>query len=66
MTVPASSSKNADLIGIPVKVVIGKSLAEGTVEISLRRDSGIKEAIPVAEAAAHVMRLVIGLKSEMG
>ncbi len=30
--------KDADLIGIPVQVVVGRSVAEGTVELRLRRD----------------------------
>ena len=62
---PGVKFKDADLIGIPVKVVIGKSLSEGTVEISLRRDSSSKQAIPVGEAAAHVMGLVSGLRAEI-
>jgi prolyl-tRNA synthetase len=62
---PGVKFKDADLIGIPVKVVIGKSLSEGTVEISLRRDNGNKQAIPVGDAAAHVMGLVAQLKAEI-
>ena len=62
---PGVKFKDADLIGIPVKVVIGKSLSEGTVEISLRRDSNTKQAIPVGDAAAHIMSLVAGLKAEI-
>ena len=61
---PGVKFKDADLLGIPVQVVVGKSLAEGTVEISLRRDKAGKEAIPVADAAAHVRRLIAGLKAE--
>jgi prolyl-tRNA synthetase len=62
---PGSKFKDADLLGIPVQVVVGKSLAEGTVEVSLRRDKAGKEAVPVADAAAHVRRLVDGLKAEI-
>ncbi len=62
---PGSKFKDADLLGIPVQVVVGKLLAEGTVEISLRRDKAGKEAVPVADAAAHVRRLVDGLKAEI-
>ncbi|MGI4788375.1 MAG: proline--tRNA ligase, partial [Janthinobacterium lividum] len=61
---PGSKFKDAELIGIPVKVVIGKSLSEGTVEITLRRDSASKQAIPVGDAAAHVLSLIAQLKSE--
>jgi len=61
---PGVKFKDADLIGIPVKVVVGKSLSEGTVEVSLRRDGANKAAIAVADAAAHVTGLVQSLKAE--
>ncbi len=48
--------KDADLIGIPVRVTVGeKGLAEGKVEVRPRR-SGETTAIAVAEAVAHVQR----------
>ena len=62
---PGIKFKEADLLGIPVKVVIGKGLAEGTVEVSLRRDAGQKEAVPAASAAAHVSGLINGLRAEV-
>jgi len=62
---PGVKFKDADLIGFPVKVVVGKSLLEGTVEVSLRRDSSSKEAVAVADMAAHVDGLVKGLKAEL-
>ncbi len=62
---PGSKFKDADLLGIPVQVVVGKSLAEGTVEISLRRDKAGKEAVPVADVAARVRGLVGELKAEI-
>ena len=61
---PGVKFKDADLIGIPVKVVVGKSLSEGTVEVSLRSDGANKAAIAVADAAAHVVSLVQSLKAE--
>ena len=61
---PGVKFKDADLIGIPVKVVVGKSLSEGTVEVSLRSDGANKAAIAVADAAAHVVGLVQSLKAE--
>ena len=61
---PGVKFKDADLLGIPVKVVVGKSLAEGTVEVSLRRDAANKSAVPVMGAAAHVAGLVESLKAE--
>jgi prolyl-tRNA synthetase len=48
---------DADLIGIPVRIIVGKkSLAEGKVEIGLR-STGEKKQVPVAEAAAHARAL---------
>ena len=45
--------KDADLIGFPIRVVIGKkSLEAGGVEISHRKD-GAKQVVPVAEAVAN-------------
>ena len=61
---PGVKFKDADLLGIPVKVVVGKSLSEGTVEVSLRRDGTNKSAVPIADAAAHVVGLVQMLKAE--
>jgi prolyl-tRNA synthetase len=55
---PGAKFKDADLVGIPVRVAVGKkSLADGKVEVKHRRE---KEArlVPVAEAAAHVAALV--------
>jgi prolyl-tRNA synthetase len=50
--------KDADLIGYPVKVVVGRSLAEGNVEVSLRREKGVTRAVPVDGAAPEVARLI--------
>ena len=63
---PGVKFKDADLIGIPIKVVVGKSLADGNVEVNLRSDPSAKEAVPAASAAAHVGGLVARLKSEIG
>ncbi len=49
--------KDLDLIGIPVQIVAGKGLAEGTVEVGLRRE-GQRQSVPAGEAAAFVARLV--------
>ncbi len=50
--------KDADLIGYPVRVVAGRTAAEGKVEVALRRDPSAREAVPLAQAAAHVAALV--------
>jgi prolyl-tRNA synthetase len=50
--------KDADLIGIPVRIVVGaRGLAEGTVELSLRRDREKHLVAPtdvVARAVAEI------------
>lgn len=57
--------KDADLLGLPVRVTIGKkSLAEGHVEIKLRREAD-RRAVPLASAADEVARLVNDLKAEL-
>lgn len=50
---PGVRFKDADLIGVPWRITVGKKLAEGKVEIVNRRTKEI-EAVPVAEAAAWV------------
>lgn len=50
--------KDADLIGIPFQVVIGRGLAEGQVEIGSRKSKGSRQSVAVEEAAAYVGRLI--------
>jgi prolyl-tRNA synthetase len=55
---PGVKFKDADLIGIPVRVVVGaKSLADGKVEVSLRRDRE-KRLVAPGEAAAKAIELL--------
>jgi prolyl-tRNA synthetase len=55
---PGVKFKDADLIGIPLRIVVGaKNLADGKVELKHRR-SGNVELLPVAEALAAVKALV--------
>ena len=57
---PGVKFKDADLIGIPVRLVVGaKSLAEGQVELSRRRD-GEKILVPVDNAIEKVKELLAG------
>jgi prolyl-tRNA synthetase len=50
--------KDADLIGFPLRVVIGgKGLQEGLIEVKWRTDTGPTK-VPVAEAVATVLRLL--------
>ena len=57
---PGVKFNDADLIGIPVRVVIGqRGLAEGNVEMSLRRTPREKVPVPVAGAADKVMEMLV-------
>ncbi len=57
---PGVKFKDADLIGIPVRLTVGaKSLADGKVEVSLRKDRE-KVMVTPAEAVAKVMELLAG------
>lgn len=50
--------KDADLIGFPVRVVVGKKgVEQGQVEISLRRDKS-RRTVRIAEAAGAVRELL--------
>ncbi len=56
---PGVKFNDADLIGVPVRVVVGaKSLADDRVEVSLRRD-GEKLLVPTAGAVAKVLELLL-------
>jgi prolyl-tRNA synthetase len=55
---PGVKFKDADLIGIHVRVNVGaKSLADGKVEVSLRRDRE-KQLVPPGEAVGRVLELL--------
>ena len=57
--------KDADLIGIPVRVTVGKkSLAEGNVEIKLRHESQ-GQKVPTQEAAGKTAEIVDSLKERL-
>ena len=64
---PGVKFADAELLGVPVVVVVGRGLAEGVVEVRPRRApegaSGRPEGeqVPVADAADHVERVVRGL-----
>ncbi|MGH9659737.1 MAG: proline--tRNA ligase [Bryobacteraceae bacterium] len=50
---PGVKFKDADLIGIPFRVTVGKKLAQGQVELVRRKDRTSTD-VPVAQAAASV------------
>jgi prolyl-tRNA synthetase len=57
--------KDWDLIGIPVQVVVGKGLADGVVEIGLRRDCGERSVTPVQDAVRAATALVAAEKANL-
>jgi prolyl-tRNA synthetase len=57
---PGSKFKDADLVGTPYRVTVGKGFAkDGTIEIRARRD-GRTVSLPLAEVVAHLVDLVRG------
>ena len=59
-TSPGVKFKDAELIGNPVIVVVGKSLEQGNVEVRVRK-SGDKQEVPVADAVSAISALVATL-----
>ena len=49
--------KDAELIGVPTIVTVGRGLVDGTVEVKDRR-TGEREEVPGAEAAGHLLGVV--------
>jgi prolyl-tRNA synthetase len=57
--------KDADLIGIPIRVTVGKkSVVEGNVEVKLRAEPQ-SEKTPIAEAPRKVVELINRLKERL-
>jgi len=56
---PGVKFKDAELIGVPTIVVVGKGLADGVVEVK-DRATGEREDVPAEQVAAHVVRVVRG------
>ena len=56
---PGVKFKDAELLGVPTIVVVGRGLADGTVEVRDRR-SGEREEVAVGEAAERIAALVRG------
>ena len=55
---PGVKFKDAELIGIPVIVVVGKALEFGNVEVRVRR-SGEKSEVIVADASTFISNVLI-------
>ena len=54
---PGVKFKDAELIGVPTIVVVGKGLADGTIEVKDRR-TGEREDVPADHLVDRVVRLV--------
>ena len=54
---PGVKFKDAELIGVPTIVVVGRNLAEGTVEVRDRR-TGEREEVPTDHVVNHLVHLV--------
>jgi prolyl-tRNA synthetase len=62
---PGVKFKDADLLGIPIRVTVGpKTLADGKLELKLRREKDLK-LIDAATAKETVLNLVGQLKDEL-
>jgi prolyl-tRNA synthetase len=59
---PGVKFKDADLVGIPYRITVGKKLPAGLVEIVERRTKTMTE-VPVAEAVAWLTERVRGAKA---
>jgi prolyl-tRNA synthetase len=51
---PGVKFKDAELIGNPIIVIVGKALAEGKVELRIR-STGAKSEVPLSEITNHVL-----------
>jgi prolyl-tRNA synthetase len=54
---PGVKFKDAELIGVPTIVIVGKGLADGTIELRDRRTDERRD-VPVAEAAEAILAVV--------
>ena len=62
---PGVKFKDADLIGLPVRVVISRrSMKDNSIELKLRT-SDDKQMIPLGDAVSEITKIVNNLFSEM-
>ena len=54
---PGVKFKDADLIGIPVRITVGRGAADGIIEYKLRRDAD-KEELSVEDGIAKTIEIV--------
>jgi prolyl-tRNA synthetase len=60
-TSPGVKFKDAELIGIPIIVVVGKALEQGNVEIRVRK-SGEKSEVAIASAVDEIAKTLTSIK----
>jgi prolyl-tRNA synthetase len=60
-TSPGVKFKDAELIGIPMIVVVGKALEQGNVEVRVRK-SGEKSEVSVATAVDSIAETLASIK----
>jgi prolyl-tRNA synthetase len=56
---PGVKFADAELVGVPTIVVVGRGLANGVVEVK-DRETGERQEVPVDEAVGHLTQLVRG------
>ena len=56
---PGVKFKDAELLGMPTIVVVGRGLADGVVEVRDRR-TGERVEVPVVDVVTHVVAQVRG------
>jgi prolyl-tRNA synthetase len=54
---PGVKFKDADLIGVPYRITIGKKLAQGAIELATRAQRTTRE-VPVADAVAELRKAI--------
>lgn len=54
---PGVKFKDADLLGIPVRITVGRGAADGIIEYKLRRDAD-KEELSAEDAVARALELI--------
>lgn len=58
---PGVKFKDADLIGLPIRLTLGeKGLAQGGVEFKARKDTGKGDLVPIAEVVAKCIGVLNG------
>jgi prolyl-tRNA synthetase len=54
---PGVKFKDADLIGVPYRVTVGKKLAQGAVEMTTRKNRSSRD-VPVAEIVGEIRKAI--------